>query len=326
MKDPFNTFIDDSVYTTKLDYYNLMFKTKRIFFQYLEQGKSLEDFKKRTEKIWEGIDHSYMAQRIKELQDMIEARDLLDREILNPDAKYKEVYELAKERDYISKEKGYKKNVDRYYKEKIKTVEKEYIDKKAYLSELVEVYDKYQATIPYYNKNGTIHSWHNIADYNSMLFNTNLNRAGWNRTLYDANLLEENLLYLPAHTFACPLCMPYQGKVYSKNGTSGRTPDGVEYQPKEVAIEGGVGHPNCKHQWLIYWDKDQIQKNDYNNEEWEDKYKKKQKARAIKLQVDKLENDKAIYKKMGNQEMVDKTDAKLKKLNEKYKEIKSSYK
>ena len=142
MKDPFNTFIDDSVYTTKLDYYNLMFKTKRIFFQYLEQGKSLEDFKKRTEKIWEGIDHSYMAQRITELQDMIEARDLLDREILNPDAKYKEVYELAKERDYISKEKGYKKNVDRYYKEKIKTVEKEYIDKKAYLSELVEEYDK----------------------------------------------------------------------------------------------------------------------------------------------------------------------------------------
>ena len=55
-------------------------------------------------------------------------------------------------------------------------------------------------------------------------------------------------------------------------------------------------------------------------------YKQKQKARAIKLQVDKLENDKAIYKKMGNQEMVDKTDAKLKKLNEKYKEIKSSYK
>ena len=31
--------------------------------------------------------------------------------------------------------------------------------------------------------------------------------------------IEENLLYLPAHTFACPLCMPYQGKVYSKNGT-----------------------------------------------------------------------------------------------------------
>ena len=44
-----------------------------------------------------------------------------------------------------------------------------------------------------------------------MLYNINLLRASWNRTAYDSRLLGNNLWYLPAHTFACPMCMGQQG-------------------------------------------------------------------------------------------------------------------
>ena len=322
MKDPFNLFIEDSVYYSKNEYYKLMYKTKRLFFEYLEQGKSLQEFKKASSKIWEDIDHSYMEQRIKELEDMIKQRDLEGNEIVEPNAKFQEIYELAKESKFIGTEKKYKISIDSYYKGRLKTIKKDYIDKQSYLSKIVEKYDEVQAIIPYHNKDGTIRSWHNIADYNSMLYNTNLNRAGWNRTLFDSKLLDNQLLYLPAHTFACPLCMEYQGKIYSTNGTSGYV-NGMKYVPKEIAIEGGVGHPNCKHQWTIYWDKSQVQDNDYNSSEWEEKYINKQKIQSLQLQRTKLKNDKEIFKNLNNYEEVDKINMKIRNLTARIKELKN---
>ena len=320
-KDPFSLFIEDSAYYSKNEYYKLMYETKRVFFDYLYKNKPLAEFKKETTKIWEKVDHKYMAERIKELEDMITARDLEGNKILNPDAEYKQIYELASEKVFQNVEKKYKYNIDEYYKDRRKTANKSYIDRESYISKLVTKYDEIQATIPYHNKDGSVRSWHNIADYNSMLYNTNLNHAGWNRTMYDANLLDKELLYLPAHTFACPLCMPYQGKVYDKNGKSGYTSDGVRYYPQEEAIAGGVGHPNCRHQWTIYWDKDQIQENDYNSDKWQEDYEKKQKIQALQLKRTKLKNDKKIYENLGNGSEVDKTNAKIKKINATIKEL-----
>lgn len=315
MKDPFNLFIEDSVYLVEHDYYKLMYKTKLTFFNYLLNGRNVEDFKKRTDRIWNKIDHSYMEQRIKELDDMIKQTDLEGRKILNPDEDFVKIYEVASISKYKETENRYKKIIDNYYERIKKTLDKDYIDKNAYLSKIVEKYDSTQQTIPYFNKNGFVQSYHNVASYNSMVFNTSLNHSGWNRTAYDSKLLGITLEYLPAHTFACPLCQEWQGKVYSNNGTYG-TIDGIKYEPKENAIKGGVGHPNCKHQWLLYWDKSQIQKDDYSSANWEEKYKEKQKEKAVKRQIEKLENDKAIYSKLNNQEKVDKINQMLNKLNQ----------
>ena len=115
--------------------------------------------------------------------------------------------------------------------------------------------------------------------------------------------------------------MPYQGKVYDKNGGSGYTSDGVRYYPQEEAIAGGVGHPNCRHQWTIYWDKDQIQENDYNSDKWQEDYEKKQKILALQLKRKKKKNDKKIYEDLGNGSEVDKTNAKIKKINATIKEL-----
>ena len=141
--------------------------------------------------------------------------------------------------------------------------------------------------------------------------------------MYDTQLLDNDILYLPAHTLSCPLCMPWQGKLYSASGKTGYI-DGMKYIPKEKAIDEGVGHPNCKHQWLIYWDKDQIQEDSYNSEEWEEKYKNDQKIKALSLKRKNLKNDREIYKKIENQEEVDKVNKKLKRLNKKIKELKNN--
>lgn len=321
MKDPFNLFIEDSVYLVEHDYYKLMYKTKLIFFNYLLNDKSIEDFKKRTNRMWNKIDHSYMEQRIKELDDMIKQTDLEGKKILNPDEKFEKIYEVASISKYKETESRYKKIIDNYYARVKNTLNKDYIDKKAYLSKIVEKYDSTQQTIPYFNKNGFVQSYHNVASYNSMVFNTSLNHAGWNRTAYDSKLLGITLEYLPAHTFACPLCQKWQGKVYSNDGKYG-TIDGIKYEPKENAINGGVGHPNCKHQWLLYWDKNQIQTYDYSSNEWKDRYQARQKKQALELKRKRLKTDRDIYKELNNYEEVDKINAQIRTLNSTIKEQK----
>lgn len=315
-KDPFSLFIEDSVLYASNKYYELIFKTKTLFFDYLNKGKSFEDFKKASSKIWENVDHSFMNERIKELEEMIEARDLKDRKILNPNAEFTQIYELVKESRFNEVERLYKNTIDQYYKGRLNTVKKDYVDKQSYLAKIVEQYDKAQAVIPYYNKDGTVRSYHNIASYNSMLYNVNLNRSGWNRTMYDASLLNNDLVYLPAHPFACDLCMPWQGKVYSTSGKS------LKYPPKELAEAGGIGHPNCKHQWLLYWGEDMIQKDDYNSIEWQDAYERKQKIQALQLERKKLKNDRKIYENIESFGEVDKVNQKISSINSKIKELK----
>lgn len=315
MKDPFSLFIEDSVLYASNQYYKLIFTTKYLFFDYLKKGKSFEEFKKESSKIWDNVDHTYMNERIKELEEMIKARDFEDREILNPNAEFQEIYELVKESRFKEVEAIYKRTIDNYYRARLKTVSKDYVDKEAYLSKIVKEYETIQAVIPYYNKDGTVRAYHNVASYNSMLYNVNMNRAGWNRTMYDANLLNNDLVYLPAHPFACPLCMPYQGKIYSQSGKS------LKYPPKEIAIDGGVGHPNCKHQWLLYWGDSMIQDNKYNSAEWQEKYQNKQKIRALELERTKAKKDREIYKNLGNYEEVDKSNQKIRRLNDSIKEL-----
>lgn len=315
-KDPFSLFIEDSVDYSKMQYSKLMLTTKKQFFNYLLNEKPTKEFSELSSEIWNKVDHKYMDERIKELEEMIEARDLEDRPILNEDAEYQEIYGLEDISKFKKVENKYKEMINNYYDKRLKTIKKGYVDKISYLSKLVNSYEDVQSIIPYFNKDGTVRCYQNITTYLSMLFNTNLNRSGWNRTYYDANLLGEDLMYLPAHPFACPLCMEWQGKVYSKSGKN------KNYPKMQIAIDGGVGHPNCKHQWLIYWGKEMMQEDKYNSPEWEEKYKTKQKLQSLQLERTRLKTDRDIYKNIGNYDEVDKINSKIKKINSKIKELK----
>lgn len=316
MKDPYNLFINDSVYLAQTEYYKLMNKTKVLFFESLKNKKDISYFRAEVKKIWGNIDHSYMEERIKELEEMITAEDLEGRKIINPDAEFKKVFSLEPESRFTQVETKYQKTVESYYKGRLKTLNNGFVDEETYLKDLVNKYDKMQAIIPYYNKDGSVRSYHNIASYNSMLYNTNLTRSGWNRTLYDSELLGNDLVYLPAHPGACPLCMDYQGKVYSVSGKS------KKYPPQSIAIDGGVGHPNCKHQWTIYWDSSQIQADKYNSNEWAEYYENHQKIQSLQLERTNLKVDKKIFQDLGNYDEVDKINGKIKNLNSKIKELK----
>jgi len=309
-------FIGDSVDYVMTNYYSLIFKTKKLFFNSLIDSKSVDYFKEEVEKIWNKVDHNFMKERIVELEKMVKENNSQGHKVVNPKAKYNEIYKIDPESVYQRYEDKYSKDISKYYGGRYKTLEDGFVDKRTYLSNYVSKYDDYQNNIPYYNKNGTIRSYHNIANYNSMVYNTNLNKSGWNRTNYDSELLGNDLVYLPAHPFACPLCMPYQGKVYSKSGKSNK------YPPQEEAIAGGVGHPNCKHQWTLYWDSSQLQDNDYNSDKWQEKYDNKQKIRSTELQRTKLKTDMSIYKNLGDYENYDKAKSKVSLLNGKIQELK----
>lgn len=75
-----------------------------------------------------------MEQRIKELEDMIQARDLEDRPILNEDAEFKEIYELVELGRFEEVEKRYKEMINKYYQGRLKTISKDYVDKTSYLT------------------------------------------------------------------------------------------------------------------------------------------------------------------------------------------------
>jgi hypothetical protein len=316
MNFKYNDFVDDAVYLVNNNYYDLLFKTKRMFFEMLKEHKPYTEFVEETNKIWNNVDHKYMQDMINKYEKMIESGNIIDKEVINEDAEFIEVFELTKEKRFNEVEIKYKKAVDNYYKGRLKTINKDWVDDNTYLNKLIQTYDDVQATIPYRYSNGKIASYHNIADYCSMLFNVNLVRAGWNQTLYDSALLQNDLLYLPPHPFACEECMMYQGKVFSARGL---TPG---YPLQEEAIEGGVGHPNCKHSWVLYWGEDQLVNNNYNSEIWKDQYQIKQKIRALDLEKKKENNNLKIFKSLNNYEGVDKSKAKIKAYNSKIRELK----
>lgn len=324
-------FIADNVWDSMIKYQRMMMITKEKFFEYLSQKRPLEEYEKGIRELWEQIDHSYMDEAIRELEKMTSTKDLKnalyygDRKITQRSIKLEnarrdfnpadyELYPLNPERDFVIIENRYVNRHIKLYKNMLNRY-KDSTQIKDDLKPLVARYDKLDKTIPYFNKNGSIKCYNTIATYNSMLYNVNLLRSSWNRSIYDSKILENNLWYLPAHPFACPMCAEYQGRIYTDN------PRDKRYPQKEDAIIGGVGHPNCKHDWTLYWSSEQIQDDKYNSAEWEEKYKTQQKIQQIDLTKSRLLADRRIYKELGQEDLVDITSNKIKALREKKKEL-----
>jgi len=278
--DETTLLIDKSVEYVKNNYYKLMFKTKKSFFKYLNDEISSSDFKQEIDNIWQDVDNRYLTDKKKDLEKLVADINTKGKKVVNKTAKFEEVFKTNDIDFYIKQQNKFINNNVKYYEKRLETIKSGNVDKSQYLAEMVDKYDEYNKSIPYYNANGSIRSWHNIGDYLSMVYNSDLTRSGWNRTAYDSKLLDNHLWYLPAHNGACPLCMKWQGKIYKDGGDS-------KYTDKKVAIAGGVGHPNCRHQWTLYWGKDQLQKNKYNDDKWLEFYKKEQKIKALELEAKK---------------------------------------
>ena len=336
-------FIADRVWNSLEKYTRMELKTKEKFFEELQKQTPVSEYEKGIIDLW-NIDHKDMTKAIEELQKMVIQRDFKDAEMYGNktittrsiklqntwrDFKLidKELYELHPERDFKAIEQRFVNRHIKLYKNTLKRF-KDSKDLSNDLARFMKVYDKLDKTTPYFahhdiiskttgeiiHKKGDIIHYVDVSTYNSMLYNVNLTRSAWNRAIYDAKLLDNHLWYLPAHPFACPECAMYQGRVYADKR-------GLGYPLKQEAIKGGVGHPNCKHVWVSYWSPEQIQREKYNSSEWKEKYKTKQKIQSLDLQKSRLLADRRIYKDLGQQDLVDKTTAKIKTIREKKKEL-----
>ena len=322
-------YIDEEVWECTLKYIRMMRVTKEKYFESLLEGKSVKEYAKELHDLWT-MDHRFMDKAIEELNQMVAEIDIKDYEeyaittqksVKVDDGKlyYENVdklyYPLNPEEEFKKIENKYVDNHIKSYKRQSKLINK-VADKNEFLSKLVPKYDKLDKTIPYYNHDGSLKCYNTIATYNSMLYNVNLTRSAWNRTNYDAEILGNDLQYLVAHPYACPKCMFYQGKVYTTN------PNDKRYPQKEEAIEGGVGHPNCKHTWTLFWSTEQIQRDKYNSSEWAEKYKTEQKIRSLDLEKSRLLSDRRIYKNLEQQDKVDECSSNIRDIRAKIKELK----
>lgn len=308
--DKIKDFIEKEVNDYRLKTEAKENETKEQFFTYLLLGYSATKFKKWVDKKWDKSDRKQMATAKVKLEKLVDKVNEVD-----DTGKTKNYFELIDQKRVEEIKKSFTDDLLKYYEKRQEIAEK-VPDKAEYLKEFVDKYDRQMANVPYF-KNGKIYSWHTLSDYTSMIYNTNLTRSGWNRTLTDADRTGKNLLYITAHPFACPLCMQYQGKYYS-------TKKNDIYPYIGTALDGGIGHPHCKHVPTIATSSIKMQDDNYNSVEWQERYETQQKIMAVERNKEKLRTDLSIYEKMGDQTKIDLTKAKIKKLNQKNRELKAS--
>ena len=342
-------FIEDKVWESTIKYNRMINVTKEKFFESLYKNVPLDEYIKEITNLW-NIDHSYMDKSIRELEKMVLAKDFHNAELYgnkklttrsikleNYWREYhltdSDIYPLNPERDFRMLEQRY---VNRHIKlyETIRERFKNSTNLERDLAEFVKRYEKLDKTIPYFSHaTDEIIRYVDIGTYLNMLYNVNLTRTMWNQAIYDAKLLGNHLWYIVAHPYSCPHCMVYQGYVYVDREPNARETNilmqyGLQGAWKKgdplngTLTDGkGIGHPNCKHPFTPYWSPEQIQEEKFDSPEWEERYKTKQKIQSLDLEKSRLLANRRIYKELGQQDLVDRTTERIKKIREKKKEL-----
>ena len=311
--------IDKNVYLVNVRYTKMMNKTKELYFQCLEEGKSKEFFEKEVSKIWDNVDHRFMDKQIAELRELVHNNNV-DQAINIGRFKNKEYLEtlgwtfddeffkLTPESDFKMFEKRFKKNVVTNYEVAHNSIKN--MDKEEYLTKKLSKYDKQvNQVVAYYHKDGMLAHFVKLSTYLAMVHNVDLTRSGWNQTLADADKLDMNTYIIPYHPFSCLYCYEYQNKPLS----AFQVEQIIGTKAQEQV--GNVLHPNCKCTLSIYWSPTQISRETMIRQEVDEQYKIRQKVNSLTLSRTNLKTDLKIAKSIGNEGQVDKIKARISKLN-----------
>lgn len=311
--------IDKNVYLVNVRYTKMMNKTKELYFQCLEEGKSKEFFEKEVSKIWDNVDHRFMDKQIAELKALVHNNNV-DQAINIGRFKNKEYLEtlgwtfddeyfkLTPESDFKMFEKRFKKNVVTNYEVAHNSIKN--MDKEEYLTKKLSKYDKQvNQVVAYYHKGGGLAHYVKLSTYLAMVHNVDLTRSGWNQTLADAEKLDMNTYIIPYHPFSCLYCYEYQNKPLS----AFQVEQIIGTKAQEQV--GNVLHPNCKCTLSIYWSPTQISRETMIRQEVDEQYKIRQKVNSLTLSRTNLKTDLKIAKSIGNEGQVDKIKARISKLN-----------
>lgn len=303
---------------SEIEYEKLMYTTERIFINALmNRIGSIEQW---TDDIWNDIDHEYMITTLEEIKKDIINTDIATlmkysntaidiEQMIEATEELANLYDINSIEKFRIHEKAYGQRVAKYYKRRLDFLDNNSIDELEYLTQQIKNFSKIEQSIPYYS-GGEIIRMVTPSTYLSMLYNVNLTRTAWNQTFKDAEYFEKDLMILETHPNSCPLCAPMQGKIYSRTGKSKR------YPSIEVAYSHGVGHPNCKCVFSIYWDKLQLGTQDLEKTQDND-YENDQKKKAIEREIRKTENNMNLYRMIGNYSEVDKAAQRIEKLESK---------
>lgn len=306
-------YINEKVFKMNTKYAKLQNKTEELFFQCLDEGRSVEYFYKKLEEIWGNIDHSYINEEINEYANIIEQNNLYLLE-------QKEVVETSKMPSkllfaigigvFLLNEQKFVDIIKRRYATYYNSPAYKR-DKDEYLKNKVKTYDN--QVIPYFDKNGEIVRYVQLSTYLSMRYNTEMTRAGWQRTIDDAELLGYEKFWIPPHSFSCEHCAEYQGKILSLNEV-------LDFTEAEET-EGDILHPNCKCQLLLYTPLTKLTKQKLSMEKIEDYYNIRQKVNSLTLKKERVLTDMKIQRRLGNQDEVDILNSQRNKINSQIRDL-----
>lgn len=305
-----NSSIFESVFKVNKKYAKQQNKTKELFFKCLEENRSLEYFKAELEAIWGKDDTSYLEEEIIEyeayLHELHTGKKLDKSEAtvigiaaLGGILATNKLFQRIKEKEYQTRIKsyGYEKNKDEYLKKLV---------------------PKYTSDVkPYRDKDGQVIRFVKPSTYNSMVYNTTLTRNGWIQTLNDGSDMNIRFYYIPNHSFSCLHCIDHQEVAMTRDeclnllGTA-----------DEGASE--ILHPNCKCEIAFFDDTTQLKTIDRNQAE--DEYHIREQVLSLQLKREEIKSDLRIYKSINDkwqnsQAEVDKTKARLEKVNNSIKEL-----
>ena len=143
-----------------------------------------------------------------------------------------------------------------------------------------------------------------------------------------ANQLQEydrHLVRMSYHSTSCPVCSPYQGRVYSMKENDKEYPY-IGVINNGAMLTYGIIHPNCSHRLLPYIvelddkaDETKAVSNrsfEDNRTEWsKERYKKRQESRRYQREIDKLAEQNTILKSVNTpaaKEQIKKNNKKIK--------------
>lgn len=320
MKDEISEVINEEVQSYSKESYDYLDEVKKLVFTCLIGKISYDIFKSKLNKInskYNKIEKNRTSKGYKKVKDKVIKSNKTPISSKKIEFTEKDLAQLLFKLDKTSQIKAkdkFIKIITNYYKTTLKTAKKEYISIDDYLKKKLTQYDKVEKVVAYHNQDGTIRAYHDIASYNSMVYNTNLTSSAWNETINYCYENNTDIVYVEPHPFSCPLCQEWQGKFYSLTGKSSK------YENIENAYKGGLKHPNCKHN--ITTNVGQQETDDYSSNEWIERYQARQKKQALELKRKRLKTDRDIYKELNNYEEVDKINAQISTLNSSIKEQK----
>lgn len=298
-----SSFIAISVFALNMYYTKKQNKSKEKFFEYLDKGISPEEFEQELIKVWGKDNSKYIKEEITKFREQVHFENTNSKlDLSKVTLAGLGVTSLINETNKSFLEKKVKEYTLRFNSPLLKN------DKKEYLKKLVPKYTN--DTKGYYSQGKLVRNV-KPSTYNSMVYNTTLTRNGWIQTLNDGE--EDQLFYIPAHNFCCPICASYQGRIFTRE-------EAIETLGEADEVEGDILHPNCKCVLTFYQNQPTPR---LNMAQVEEEYNIRQKVNGLTLKKEEVLTDIRIQKGLGNQDQVDKLNQQRNKINSQIRELKN---